>query len=313
MQTARPTDLNDLSIFARVADTRSFSVAAEQLGLSTSVVSKAVARLERDLGVTLLQRSTRSVMPTVEGNEFLESCRRLLGDIDDAVAAVRGRPDRPGGRLRVVLPQTLGQRVIMPALRELAQRHPELVFDCELTDRVPDVLYEGLDCAVQIGPLADERLVARRLGTLRFHACASPEYLRRHGEPRTPDDLHRHHCLAFVVPRTGQYREWTFQCDGRLEAKKLAGRMNVNAAEVLLDAAIAGEGIAMLTSYTIAEAVAAGRLRVLLKGYEAEGPPVWLVYPRRRNVSPKVRLFTDFVTGLFPGVAAWDREIQARG
>jgi LysR family transcriptional regulator for bpeEF and oprC len=302
-------DLNSLVIFARVAETRSFTVAADQLDLSASAVSKAVSRLEADLGVLLLHRTTRMVTPTAEGIDLLERCREIIAAIDDAVSSVKGVPGRPTGRLRVVLPVALGHRVIMPALRQLAQQHPDLVFDCELTDRTPDMLYEGVDCAVHLGDVTDQRLVARKLGHLRFFPCASPEYLLRHGEPLTPDDLDHHHCLATLVPQTGRYREWTFRKDGQPVVKQLAGRINVNHGEALLEAAMDGEGIAMLGTYTIMQAVQAKRLKVLLKEYAVEGHAVWLLYPARRNSSPKLRLFIDFMVKLFEGVPAWDREI----
>jgi LysR family transcriptional regulator for bpeEF and oprC len=191
----------------------------------------------------------------------------------------------------------------------LAQRHPEMVFDLELTDRIPDVLYEGLDCAIQLENVFDDRVVARKLGDLRFYPCASPEYVRRHGEPMTPDDLEQHHCLAIIVPKTGRYREWLFEKDGKTISKQLSGRVNVNSGAAMLAAVLAGEGIGMLGSYTVAESVKAGRLKVLLKPYATKGPGVWLLYPERRNFSPKLRLFIDFVQALFEGVPTWDREV----
>lgn len=304
-------DLNNLRIFGRVAETRSFTVAADQLDMSASAVSKAVSRLEADIGVLLLHRSTRSVVPTEEGQRLMERCRQIASDIDDAIGSIKGAPGRPTGRLRVVLPVNLGHRVIMPALRRLAQQHPELVLDCELTDRIPDMLYESIDCAVHIGAGVDERLVARKLCHLNFHACASPEYLQRRGEPQTPDELDRHDCLAILTPESGRYREWMFQHDGVAFARQLSGRVNVNAGEAVLEAAIAGEGIAMLGSYTIADAVAAGRLKVLLKPYAVPGFAVWLLYPQRKNLSPKLRLFTDLMVQLFDGVPAWDKVVMA--
>lgn len=304
-------DLNNLLIFGRVAETRSFTVAADQLDMSASAVSKAVSRLEADIGVLLLHRSTRSVIPTEEGQRLLERCRQIAADIDDAVGAIKGAPGRPTGRLRVVLPVNLGHRVIMPALRQLAQQHPELVFDCELTDRIPDMLYESIDCAVHLGHVTDERLIARKLCHLNFYPCASPAYLQRHGEPLTPDDLDRHHCLAILTPETGRYREWLFQQDGVTFAKQLSGRVNVNAGEAVLEAALAGEGIAMLGSYTIADAVSQGRLKVLLKPYAVPGFAAWLLYPNRKNYSPKLRLFADLMVQLFEGVPAWDKIVQS--
>lgn len=302
-------DLNNLLIFARVAETRSFTAASDQLNISPSAASKGVSRLEADLGVLLLHRTTRSVTLTGEGAALLERCRLIFADIDETISLIRGVPGRPSGRFKAVLPVALGERVLLPALRELAQRHPEMVFDFELTDRIPDVLYEGLDCAIQLDSVIDERVVARKLGNLRFYPCASPEYLQRHGEPQTPDDLDQHHCFAIIVPKTGRYREWQFEVDGKVISKQLSGRVNVNSGAAMLGAVLAGEGIGMLGSYTIAQAVKAGDLKVLLKPYATTGPGVWLLYPERRNFSPKLRLFTEFLQSLFEGIPAWDRDI----
>lgn len=302
-------DLNNIAIYARVAETRSFSAAGEQLDLSASAVSKAVSRLEEELGIRLLHRTTRSVTPTIEGAEFLERCRSILADINEAESSVSGVMGKPQGKLRIVLPVALGHRIIVPALWKLAHEHPQLMFDCELTDRVPDLLYEGLDCAVLIGPVADQRLVARKLCHLRFFPCASPAYLAEHGTPETPDDLDAHRCLAFVLPQSGKYREWQFQRDGIVFTKSVAGPVNVNHGLSMLEAAIAGEGIAMLSSFMLDEALQTGKLKLLLREYATQGPPVWLVYPERRNLATKVRLFADFVASLFPAVPPWDAPV----
>lgn len=299
-------DLNNLVIFARVAETRSFSAAAEQLDMSASAVSKSVSRLEEELGIKLLHRTTRSVTPTIEGGEFLTRCRAILAEVADAESAVTGVLGCPKGKIRVVLPVALGHKIIAPALWQLARSHPDISFDCELTDRVPDLMYEGLDCAVLIGPITDQRLVARKLYDLRFYVCASPEYLEKHGVPETPADLEHHRCLAFVLPQSGKYREWKLQRDGLGFSVPVSGPLNLNHGQSMLEATVAGEGIAMLSSFMINEALQTGKLRILLREYATEGPPVWLVYPERRNLSAKVRVFADLMGQLFPAVPPWD-------
>jgi LysR family transcriptional regulator for bpeEF and oprC len=262
--------------------------------------------MEDELGTRLLHRSTRSVTLTNEGADFLDRCRAILADIDEAEGSVRGVMSKPRGKLRVVLPVGLGHKVIVPALRKMAKEYPDLTIDCELTDRVPDLIYERLDCAVLIGPISDLRLVARRLYDLRFFPCASPEYLRIHGEPQEPEDLDRHNCITYVLPQTGKYREWRFQRDGIEFTKVVSGQVNYNYGLSMVEAGVEGEGVVLLSTFMMDEARRNGRLKVLMKPYAAVGPSVWLVYPERRYMSAKVRLFAEFVSSLFPAVPPWD-------
>lgn len=300
-------NLNAIRVFVRVAETRSFTGAAKRLGLTSSAVSKAITRLEQELNVRLLQRTTRSVGLTNDGASFFDHCQQILGQIDDAETVLSRATSAPHGRLRVHMPVGFGRRVIVPALSTFLDRNPGLVLDAELSDRMVDLAYEGIDAAVQIGEPADARLIARRLCNLRFVACASPEYLARHGEPRTPDELDQHHCLAYVMMHTGRYRDWLFMKNGKLEAKTVSGRLNINNAESLLEAASSGLGIAMISNFIAADAVRAGRLRCILNDYVAIGPKVSVVYLPSRNLSPKVRAFVDFLNDLIPGDPDWDK------
>ena len=299
-------NLNALRVFAKVAETRSFTDAAKHLGLTSSAVSKAITRLEQELGVRLLQRTTRSVGLTNDGASFFERCQQILTDIEDAENALNRSRAAPHGRLRVHLPVGFGRRVIVPALSAFIERYPDLVLDAELSDRTVDLAYEGIDVAVQIGPLADARLIGRRLCNLRFVACAAPAYLERHGEPETPDDLDHHHCLAYVQMHTGRYREWQFVKGGRLHSKTVSGRLNLNNAESLLEAATAGLGIAMISNFIAADALCDGRLRPILTPYAAPGPLVSAVYLPGKNLSPKVRAFVNFLGELIASSPHWD-------
>lgn len=298
-------DLNGLLVFVRVAETRSFTQAATDLDLTPSAVSKAMTRLENDLGVRLLHRTTRSVNLTTDGASFLERCRNVLAEIADAEAGLSRTRTLPQGRLRVQMPVGFGRLVVMPALlRDFNQRYPGIVLDMELSDRITDVVHEGLDAAVIIGAPSDDRLIARRLCTLSFRACASPAYLALHGEPHTLDELDSHHCLAYTVPQTGGYRDWVFMRDGRSYVKSPSGRLNVNNAESLLEAAVGGAGIVMLSTFITAEAVRSGALQLVLRDYAGVGPEVFVVYPPNRNLSARVRAFVDFLDGLVPAYAA---------
>lgn len=276
------------------------------LGLTSSAVSKAITRLERELGVRLLQRTTRSVGLTNDGMGFYESCKHILSDIQSAEENLLQTRSEPFGLLRVHMPIAFGRKVVMPAIKTLIDRHPAMQINAELSDRNIDMAYEGIDVAVQFGEIMDSRLVARKLCSLQFITCASPDYLARNGEPRTPDDLSEHHCLAYVQSRTGRYREWPFMQDGRKFSKLVSGRMNVNNAESLLEAAVSGLGITMISTLIAGDAIRAGLLRCVLTDYIAPGPSVHAVYPHTRNVSPKVRVFVDFMKELMEQEKEWN-------
>lgn len=302
-------NLNALVVFARVAESRSFTGAAQRLGLTSSAVSKAVSRLESELGVRLLNRSTRVVTLTNDGASFFDRCREILASIEEAERAVTLARATPHGRLRVQMPVGFGRRVAVPALRQLAQKYPGLAIDAELSDRIADVAYEGFDAAIQIGQVSDERLVARTLCRLRFTALASPEYLARHGEPRTPEDLEHHQCLAYVSPLTGGYRPWEFAKDGQSFSKRVSGSLNVNHADSLVEAAIAGMGIVMISNFIAGDAITSGQLRPILTDYIAAGPKVYLVYPPSRIVSLKLRVLID---ALDQAVSSFDQVFEPR-
>jgi LysR family transcriptional regulator for bpeEF and oprC len=294
-------NLNSIRVFVHVAETRSFTEAAHRLGLTSSAISKAITRLETEMGVRLLLRTTRSVGLSDDGKNFFEHCQQILTDIEAAENMLNRATSSPHGRLRIHMTVGFGSRVIMPAMRGFIERYPGLTVNAELSDRNFDMAYEGIDAAIQIGELVDARLIARKLCNLRFVACASPDYLARCGEPQTPDDLDQHSCLAYVYPHTGRLREWQFEKDGKTFGKTVSGKLNVSNAESLLQAATSGLGIAMISNFIAAEAIQAGRLRCILSNYATLGPRVSVVYLPSRILSPKVRAFVDFLTELIPG------------
>jgi LysR family transcriptional regulator for bpeEF and oprC len=300
-------NLNALRVFVRVAESLSFNEAAKRLGLTASATSKAITRLEQELHVRLFHRTTRLVRLTDDGASFFEHCQQIFAQIEDAENVLNRATASPYGRLRVHLPVGFGRRVIVPALSGFIERNPSLVLDAELSDRIVDLAYEGIDAAVHIGEPADSRLIARKLCNLRFVACASPEYLAKHGEPKTPDELDQHHCLAYVLMHTKRYRNWQFVQDGKPLVKTMSGRLNLNNAESLLEAATGGLGIAMISNFIAADAIRAGKLRVILNDYAAQGPQVSVVYLPSRNLSPKVKAFVDFLKELIPSDPDWDR------
>ncbi len=298
--------LQGISVFVRVAEARSFTTAARKLGMTPSGASKAITRLEDRLGVRLVHRTTRSVSLTDDGAAYYERCRQILAELEDAETALTRRRAKPRGRLRVQMPVGFGQRILVPLLAEFVELYPELTVDAELSDRDPDLADEGLDAAVRIGDLGDARLIARALCELRFVTVASPQYLERHGEPQTPDELERHRCLVYYLPRTHRYREWHFSSNGEPFSRAVAGSLNLNHSQALLDAAIAGAGIANVSTFIAYDAIRSGALKIILNDYVGVGPTVWVVYLQRRHLSPRVQAFVQFLGSRIPRSPAWD-------
>jgi DNA-binding transcriptional LysR family regulator len=287
--------LYPISVFVRVADAKSFTVAAKRLGMSPSAASKSVSRLEQRLGVRLLNRTTRVVSLTEDGSTFYERCRGILGELEDAENAITRQHDEPRGRVRIVMPAGFGRAVLVPVLARFAQRYCELTVDVEFSSRVVDLAEEGIDVLVHIGQLSDRRLVARKLYEMSYVTVASPAYLETHGEPHTPDDLLHHLCLGHHIPYTNRYREWDFAWAGERMSKTLSGNLNLNDGSGLVAAAIAGAGIATVATFLVADAVRMNQLRVVLPDYIAAGPPVWMAYLNRRHLPSRIRAFVDFV------------------
>lgn len=301
--------LNSLSIFVKVAEHRSFSVAAERLGITASGASRAIARLEQKLGAKLLNRTTRSVNLTDDGMGFFQRCRQILADMEEAKAAVTRTQSTPRGHMRVQIPVGFGKRVIVPALAQFVERYRELVLDVELNDRGTDLVRDKVDLAVRVGDVRDTRLIVRKLCRTRFIGCASPAYLERFGEPRSPNDLKKHRCLGYFIPQTGRYREWEFAVNGKEFSRTLHGTLNINNGEALLDAAMAGAGIANIATFVAAEAIASGKLKVVLRDFIAHGPEISMVYLPNRRLSPNVRAFAEFLSRLIPSNPPWDQVV----
>jgi LysR family transcriptional regulator for bpeEF and oprC len=288
-------DLNTVVIFVKVAEYKNMTHAARQLGLTASAVSKTITKLESELNVTLFVRSTRAVYLTNDGAIFHERCKSILSQLDDAETSLKASQTNLRGHVRVQMPVGLGRRIVVPALPRFRARYPEIILDVELSNRIVDLGFERIDVCVMWGVVSDEQVIARKVCDVRRVACASPHYLSRFGEPQTPDDLDRHNCLAYVVPQTGSYREWHFSHQGKTFTKQVSGTLNFNHGESLLEAAVAGEGIAMLGTYLTDQAVKSGKLKVILRDWVAQGPQVSVAYLPNRNQSPRVRAFIDFL------------------
>ena len=291
-------DLNSLRVFVRVAQLRSFKAAAASLGLTSSAVSKAITRMEAEVGVGLLQRTTRSVGLTEDGSVFFENCKQILGEIEQAENLLDRAATGAYGRLRIHMTEGFGRRMVMPTLHQFLDEHPNLTVSVEMSDRLVDIANEGFDVDIQIGEVADSRLIARHLGNVRFVTCASPAYLSVHGEPATPDDLDKHNCLAYSQIHSGRLRQWQFCSGGKSYAKTVSGNLQVNNSEALLLAAISGLGIASVSHFIASEAIVGGKVKSVLTEYAAPGPPVHAVYLKGHSSSPKVRAFVHFLQDL---------------
>ncbi|GAA4340885.1 LysR family transcriptional regulator [Pigmentiphaga soli] len=298
-------DLNNIHVFVKVAEARNFTEASALLGITSSGVSRIISRFEAELGVRLFNRSTRSVSLTNDGISFLERCKQVLSMVAEAEDALFETHGSLKGTIRMTMPMGFGRRVVSSALPAFAARYPEITLEVEFSDRVVDLFYEPVDIAIVRGAVPDSRLIAKKLCTLDFIACASPEYIARHGEPATPEDLVHHHCMAYMGPQMSRHREWTFARNGRSFNMHVAGRVNANNAEALLDAAISGLGIVMLSTMYTAEAIRAGKLKMLLTEYIPPGTVVSATYLPNRNLSPRIRVFIDFLSRLVPSPPNW--------
>lgn len=274
--------------FLAVADKGSFIEAARHLRLSSAGVTRAVAQLEAELGVTLLRRTTRSVGLTDRGAIYAERCRRLLGDLDEAANLVRGEDSAPRGLLSVTAPVMFGQMHILPVVETLADRHPNLTVRLTLLDRVTHLVEEGFDAGVRIGTLADSAMIGVPLAQVRRVIVASPAYIDRHGTPGTPGDLRNHAIIAFEG--ISMTNEWRLGPGGQTGVA-LASRLSVNTAAAAIAAAERGFGIAQVLSYQVREAVAAGRLVRLLTAFEPEPVPATLLYQASRRGAANIRAF----------------------
>lgn len=304
-----PAQLSEMTAFAAVVEARGFTAAAGRLGLSKASISRLVQRLEDRLGVRLLNRTTRRLSLTEAGRGFHEGVQRMLAEAASAEAQVTALAEQPRGTLRLAVPMSFGIRHLGPHLAAFLALYPGLSLDAVLGDRVVDLIEEGFDVAIRIGELSDSALVSRRLASARRVICASPDYLARRGVPATPADLQRHDCVHYSYYRDG--RVWRFRHETLGEqAVEIQGRVEMNNGDALVALVEAGHGIVAMPSFIASDALRAGRLRRLLPGWEeSSGTGVHLVYPARRNLAPKVRVFVDFMAGRFGDPAPWDRDL----
>jgi DNA-binding transcriptional LysR family regulator len=297
--------LATMEAFVKVAETKSFSEAARRLRSSKSLVSRQISALEAELGVRLLQRTTRSLTLTEEGRSYHAEVTRILADIEVANAAVTQSKVAPRGRLRVSAPMSFGILHLAPILPRFLARFPEVELDLSLNDRYVDLIDEGFDLSIRVGRLAESSLVARRLAPFRMILCASPDYLSRHGTPKAPEELKQHQCLCYST--NSLTPEWRLQKpDGSPWPVQIAGHLHANNGDVLRVAAIEGAGIAYLPSFIVGADLQAATLVSLMPDFVPQDAAIYAVYPNSRHLSPKVRAFIDFTLETFGLRPRWD-------
>jgi len=299
--------VDDISLFLRVLDLGSISAAARHRGVSVAVASQRIKRLERELGVRLLHRTTRTLHATPEGLVLAEQGRALVEELEALTVGLRHAGGTVAGTLRVTMSPTFGRLFVAPLLPELLARHPALRVSVDLSDHAIDLIGAGLDLAIRIGELDDSTLVSRRLATNRRVLCASPDYLRRHGAPRSPAELTQHECLV-QVGRRGRSDTWRMtDRRGREVSVRVTGRIEANQGELLREAAIGGLGIAMASTWHVGDDLRAGRLEVVLPDFALAETGIHAVMPERRLVPPRVRAFIDFLAERLGGTPPWER------
>ena len=283
-----------MQAFVAVADLQGFAPAARKLGLSPSAVTRLIAALEDRLGARLLQRTTRSVTLTDVGARYLERARRILSDVEEAEGSAQDERRRPSGRLVVSAPVGFGRLHVSPVISAYLKRYPEVSAELRLTDRMINLVEDGVDLAVRIGHLADSTLVARHAGEMRRIVVASPGYLRERGEPRTPAAIASHQTIQFGA-MTGS-PDWRFVEDGREVRVACTPRFITNSADAAIQYAGQDGGLTRVLAYQAADGIKAGRLKIVLAKFEQPALPIHLVYPTSRLLSAKVRAFIDLVT-----------------
>ena len=286
-------DLNAVRLLVRVAETRSFTRAAGDLGLTQSGLSRAISRLESELGVRLLQRNTRSVSLTPDGQLLYERSAPLLAELAEAEQLLLDRRSNPSGLLKISTPSLFGRKVVMPVIGELTLRFPELRIEAVMTDRLIDIVDEGFDALLRTGEIQDQRLIARPLAPLRWITVAAPSYLARFGTPQRVDDLKEHHCLTVRNLRSGRMVEWQFMLEGKVQDVSVEGRLIFDSGDALVDAAVGGFGIAQVMDFAVRDDLDAGRLVPVLEDVAGRSRAISLVYPPSRQYSPKLMAFAD--------------------
>jgi DNA-binding transcriptional LysR family regulator len=280
-----------MTTFVHIVDKGSLTAAADSLDTSLPSVVRTLASLERHLGVRLLNRTTRRIHLTDEGAQFLERCRTILAEVQEAEAALTSRQAEPKGKLAITAPVVFGRLYVTPIVNEFVRRYPDVSVDLLLVDRAANLVEEGLDVAVRVAQLRDSSLVAIPVGQARRVICANPSYLRRHGTPRVPEDVAKHRCVRYTGVASRD--EWQFRVGRRNVAIPITSVISCNQVDSAVDACIDGLGLGMFFSYQVVPYRKSGDLRYVLEEFEVEPLPIQVIYPHSKLLSTKVRAFVD--------------------
>jgi DNA-binding transcriptional LysR family regulator len=287
-----------MEAFVRVVEAGSFVAAAERLGISTSSLSRLIADLEQHLGSRLLNRTTRRLSLTESGQSYYERCVTLLADLAEAEALAGQSSAQARGTIRLTCSYSMAEQQVAPAIASFVERHPGVKFELVVSDRIVDLVEEGFDLAIRVGAVGSDRLVARRLGSMRMVLCAAPSYVERHAAPRFPEDLAGHNALTYAYAPSP--RVWRFtDAKGDVHEIRVAGNLHANSGDALRAAAVQGMGVIYEPDFLLDAALRAGQLVPLLPEFPGAGGDIWAVYPSRRHLSLKVRLFVDHIAAAF--------------
>jgi DNA-binding transcriptional LysR family regulator len=302
--------LKQIESFVAVATKGSLTAAANAEGVAPAVIGRRIDALEERLGVKLLVRTTRRITLTHEGSAFLEDCQRLLTDLANAEASVSAGGVKASGHLRLTAPAGFGRRHVAPLVPRFVELHPEVSISLNLSDRVVDIVNEGFDCAVRVGDLPDSSLVSVRLADNRRLCVAAPEYLRRRGTPRHPNELSAQDCLT-LSSDASQTRGWAFTIDGELHHMRPPARLDCSDGQVLHDWCLAGLGIAWRSTWEVEREVAEGRLVSVLDDFAAPPNGIYAVFPQRKHLPLRVRLWIDFLKHTYGDAGYWSPRAAA--
>lgn len=296
--------LSELEIFVKVVELESFSLAARELELSKSQISKQISRLEDRLGARLVNRTTRRMGLTDVGMVFYQRCVQILTDLEEAELSISQLQSEPRGLLRVSVPMSFGVMYLSPALSDFMASYPELEVELNFNDRQIDLVEEGYDIAIRIGAMADSNLICRKLTPIKLYLCGSPGYLEKRGWPQHPLELRDHNCLRYRYFSTGSI--WNFYSGQGKESIRVKGGLQTNNGEALREAALRNIGICILPDFLVAEDLRANRLIQVLDDWTVgEAFSIWALYPHNRHLSVKVRLLVDFLLSRFSPIPPW--------
>jgi LysR family transcriptional regulator for bpeEF and oprC len=287
-----------MALFVRVVETGGITRAAESLGIPNATATTLIQKLEASLGVRLLNRTTRRVNVTPDGAAYYTRASAILAEVRDVEEALSQHSSAPRGRVRVDVPTLIARSVIVPALPRFFAEFPDIELALACNERHFDLVAEGIDCALWIGEIGDASLVARRVGFLYFATCASPAYIRAHGQPSHPRELAQHRCINHFSPRTGETVEWVFSKGGERVQAVFPGYLALEDENSYVSAAEAGIGIAQMPAFVVKEAMERGALDLVLGDWFPEPAPLHVVYPQSRHLSRRVRVFVDWLAAL---------------